>query len=758
MFNVFLLRLRLILHSQTQLTVNSHTIITDIRRDVSELREGVGNQGQAVSDTFECFLIHTDRFLDSGQVCNPNYRDNQPLTSVSSAHGELPPPQPRIFFGRDELIEEVVHLTELLTPIALIGAGGIGKTSVILTTLHDYRIKRRFGENRRFIRCDQFPATRNHFLRRLSKVVGAGIENPEDLACLRPFLSSKEILIVLDNAESILDLQGPSGREIYADIDELVQLGNICICITSRISSIPPGCETFEIATLSAEAAHDTFYRIYKYGEQPEPINNILKQLDFHPLSVTLLATVAQHNKWGTDRVVMEWERQRTGVLHIQNSGGPATTIELSLASPTFRELGADARPLLEVVAFLPQGVNEKNADWSLTTISNVPAMLDTFCALSLAHRNEGFITMLAPLRDHLRPKDPGSSPLLGTIKDNYFNRLSGEIHPGKPGFEEARWITWEDINVEYLLDVFTTVDANSRNIWNTCIKFLDQLYWHKSRLVTLGPKIEALPDGHPSKAECLRSLSRLFNSVGNHVERKRLLTHSLKLWRERGDDFQVARTLRGLSNANRGMGLHEEGIRQAREASEIFGRLGHAVEQADSLIILAFLLCEAKQLDAAEEAGLRALDLLPEKGEELSVCQAQRVLGSIYQFKGKTEKAIHHFKAALGIATSLGLVTQLFWVNHSLADVFSKQGKFEDAQTFLESAKSHAAADMYLSALATDQQARVWGMQHRFVEARSEASRALEAFEKLGAVNNAEITTQLLQWIDAKIAGQPSR
>ena len=142
-----------------------------------------------------------------------------------------------------------------------------------------------------------------------------------------------------------------------------------------------------------------------------------------------------------------------------------------------------------------------KNIDWLFTTISNVPVMLDKFCALSLTYRNNGFITMLAPLRDHLRPRDLGSAAFLTTTKENYFMRLSGEILPAGPGFEEARWITSEDINVEHLLDVFTMIDANSQSVWDACAKFMAQLHWHKSRLVTLGPKIEVLPDDHPPKA-----------------------------------------------------------------------------------------------------------------------------------------------------------------------------------------------------------------------------------------------------------------
>jgi len=652
------------------------------------------------------------------------------------------------------LIEKIVDFAERLTPIALVGAGGIGKTSVTLTVLHDDRIKQRFGVNRRFIRCDKFPVSLPNFLRRLSKAIGAGIDNPEDLTPLRPFLSSKDMLIVLDNVESVLDPHVASAEEIYATVEELSQLDNICLCITSRISTVPPDFERLDIPTLSREAARDTFHRIYRDGKHSDLTDNMLQQLDFHPLSITLLATVAHHNKWDIDRLASEWDKHRTDILRTDHKRGLAATIGLSLSSLMFQELGPDARDLLGVVAFFPQGVDEKNIDWLFPTIPGRKKIFDKFCVLSLAYRSDGFITMLAPIRDHLSPKDPASAPLLCLTKDRYFTRLSIDVEPGKPGFEEARWITSEDVNVEHLLDVFTTIDAASGGVWGAFGDFTKHLYWHKPRVVMLGQKIEALTDDHASKFECLFQLARLLRAVGNHTERKRLLTHALKLSREQGDDHRLAQTLAQLSGVYLSMRLFEEGIEQAKEASEIYERLGDAVEQARCLHDLAWLLRDDGQLEEAEEVASRAIDLLSEKGEQFHVCKCHYLLGTIYHSEGKTRDAIHHLEVALKIATPPNWLNILFWVQFCLAELSSYEGRFDDAHAHVEQAKLHATNDndTYVLARAMWLQAEFWRTQHRFGEAKSEALGAVDIFEKLGAADDAGRVRWLLQRININL------
>ena len=644
----------------------------------------------------------------------------------------------------------MVGLAENLAPIALVGAGGIGKTAIALTVLHHDHIKERFGDNRRFIRCDQFLAARTHFLSKLSKVVGAGIENPRDLTSLRPFLSSREIILFLDNAESILDPRGPDSQEIYAVVEELSQLKTICLCITSRISTVPPNCNRPTIPTLSMDSACDIFHGIYNTGIRSSVISNILGQLDFHALSITLLATVASHNMWDYGRLAREWDTYRTQALCTDYNQGLAATIELSLASPMFHKLGPNAHDLLGVIAFYPQGISENNLDWLFPTLSNTKTIIDKFCILSLTYRSNGFITMLAPLRDYFSPKDPRLSPLLCQTRECYFHWLQVYINPGEPGFNESKWIVSEDVNVEHLLNVFTSIEKNSASVWDACSSFMNHLYWHKKRLVVLGPKMKGLPDGHHSKPLCLFWLSQLFDAVGNYAEEKQLLIYALKLHREQGDIYKVADTLRALSNVNSQLGLLKEGISQAKEALEIYKQLNLIPWQGDCLYYLASLLYEDNQLNAAEEAASHAVDLSG-NGEQFIVCKCHHILGKIYYSKGKTVEAANHFKTALGIAFPFSWHYQLSLNHYTLAELFSNKGRFNDAHVHIEQAKLYAINNnnTFTLGCVMELQAQILYKEYKLEEAKAEALSAANVFERLGAMDKVESCSIILQKIE---------
>ena len=304
-------------------------------------------------------------------------------------------------------------------------------------------------------------------------------------------------------------------------------------------------------------------------------------------------------------------------------------------------------------------------------------------------------------------------------------------------------------MNVEHLLDIFTSIDADSEDVWNACASPMEHLYRHKPQLVTLGPRIEGLPDNHPSKLNCLFQLSRLFDSVGNDAECKQLLVHTLEPHREQGSDLQVAETLRTLATANLVLGLYPEGIEQAKESLENVRQLNNTSQQAESLQQLTQLLYRDNQLDAVEEVIYQSINLLPEEGEQFTLCQSYELLGDICHSKGETEEAINHYVTALGIAFSFNWHDQQFWIIYSLARLFFKQDMFDEAHAHIECAKSYAVNNPYLLGRGVEQQARFWCWEDRLEEARSGVLCVVGVYEKLGAVNDVGECRKLLQKIE---------
>lgn len=85
--------------------------------------------------------------------------------------------------------------------------------------------------------------------------------------------------------------------------------------------------------------------------------------MDFHALSIALLATTASRSIWDYKELAEGWDAHRAKVLRTDYNESLAATIELSLASPMFRRLGPHARELLGVLAFFPKGIDKNNLD-----------------------------------------------------------------------------------------------------------------------------------------------------------------------------------------------------------------------------------------------------------------------------------------------------------------------------------------------------------------------------------------------------------
>ena len=94
---------------------------------------------------------------------------------------------------------------------------------------------------------------------------------------------------------------------------------------------------------------------------------------------------------------------------------------------------------------------------------------------------------------------------------------------------------------------MFKSIDPDSDVIWDACHHLINHLSWLKQQQTILWSKIEALPDNHQLEQRCFLILLELFASLGNFMEQKQLLTHTLELQRWQRDDFGATCTLQRL-------------------------------------------------------------------------------------------------------------------------------------------------------------------------------------------------------------------
>ena len=72
---------------------------------------------------------------------------------------------------REEILNEVLDLTDQVASTALFGPVGVGKSFVARTLLDHERTQAKFGTNRHLMRCDDLTSSLDGFLERLSDVI-----------------------------------------------------------------------------------------------------------------------------------------------------------------------------------------------------------------------------------------------------------------------------------------------------------------------------------------------------------------------------------------------------------------------------------------------------------------------------------------------------------------------------------------------------------------------------------------------------------
>ena len=151
---------------------------------------------------------------------------------------------------------------------------------------------------------------------------------------------------------------------------------------------------------LSEDGAQEAFYTLCNMARSPS-VDDLIAGLDFHPFSIDLLARSVRENDWDVTTLLQAWNDEQTSALGTNYRQNLKETLELSLCSPTIKNLGTTTQDILNAIAAFPPGVEEGRLRRKSPHITGVEVAVEVLCRFSLIYRQDGFVKMLSPFRSY---------------------------------------------------------------------------------------------------------------------------------------------------------------------------------------------------------------------------------------------------------------------------------------------------------------------------------------------------------------------
>ncbi|KAJ7791134.1 hypothetical protein B0H14DRAFT_3567829 [Mycena olivaceomarginata] len=251
----------------------------------------------------------------------------------SSQSFSILPSKPKILHGRETELKHIIETLSKDSPrVAILGGGGMGKTSLARAALHHADIADKF-EHRYFLSAES--ATNSVELAALFGL-HLGLDAGKDLTkpVVQYFSKGPPCLLILDNLETPWEpIKSRGGVEeflsLLADVLHLALIFWLLIFkqITMRDNSL-----------------------------DNEAMKRLLLFTDNMPLAVDLIAHLADYE--GCANVLARWETEKTSLLSAGNDrkSDLDASIKLSLSSP---RITSGAKDLLSLLSILPDGLSD---------------------------------------------------------------------------------------------------------------------------------------------------------------------------------------------------------------------------------------------------------------------------------------------------------------------------------------------------------------------------------------------------------------
>ena len=308
------------------------------------------------------------------------------------------PLKPAVFHGRDVIIEEITQLLikEETSRVCILGAGGMGKTSVSLGVVEQPLIKTHFlPENIVWVPCIE--ATSATILLEIlsTQLQVLGNIGPVTIEKIISLLatSTQPRLILFDNFETPYNALDGAQKQVEDTLRRLAMLSHIAILVTMR-GRYPPCDEAInwqskEIQPTDEGASLSIYRNIYPDSKNDPDVGRLLGILGHMPFAVTLMARLAKEGLSTAKDLIEAWSKNGPDILPEHHEQNINRSISLSIDSKLMKK-NPQARVLLNILSFLPAGTMKATLRWWVPSLdsSMIPSAIATLFKTGLLVEN----------------------------------------------------------------------------------------------------------------------------------------------------------------------------------------------------------------------------------------------------------------------------------------------------------------------------------------------------------------------------------
>ncbi|KAJ7272234.1 P-loop containing nucleoside triphosphate hydrolase protein, partial [Mycena rebaudengoi] len=334
------------------------------------------------------------------------------------------PPCPQIFHGRKAELQDVVNiLIQVSARIAILGAGGMGKTSLATTALHNQEVEAKYP-HRYFVSCHSSP-TCTELVATIADHIGLekGSNMPKRVA--HYFSNAPPSLLVLNNLETCWE--SLASRSEVEFLSLLTDAHHIGLMITLRGAERPSKVKwtrpfVAPLEPLSNVAARQTFIEVADNDHDDASIKELLELTGNLPLAVSLIVSVAGSE--GCAKALFRWKLESTQMLSEGYDQRSSLGISIML-SYTSSRMTAGAQQLLSILSMLPDGLADADLVRVKLPIPDILACKTILIQTALAFIDQDqHLKVLVPIREHILHTHPPANALKLKLREHFHQIL----------------------------------------------------------------------------------------------------------------------------------------------------------------------------------------------------------------------------------------------------------------------------------------------------------------------------------------------